>query len=463
VTKKTPYPFQRIGARKIQKFHGRALLADAMGLGKTLQALLWLKWYLGRGPVVIVTPSTIKEVWRREIADMDLDMSVKVLEGRKPPPSGLRVSPDRIYIVNYDILGKPDDPDSWCNYLKKVQPRLVIGDEVHYVKSKDALRTKSFRHLCDGVKHVVLISGTPMTNRPAELWPALNILHPETFDSFYSFGSRYCNPRRTPWGWVYNGAANLEELHDILNETCMIRRLKEDVLRDLPTKTRSVVPMKISRPKEYLKAETDFIKWLRKYSKTKADRAMKAEKLVQMGYLKRLAAELKLPSVVDWIQNFLEESDDKLIVFGVHRIVLKSLQEKFKNISVLVDGSVTGPARQASIDGFNQNPKRRLFLGNVQAAGVGWSCTSASTTAFVEFPWTPGEMIQAEDRIHGIGRGTGEPATFYNLVAGGTIEEKLIELLAQKQLTLDQTMDGSAGASGFDLMEKLAQSLIRKQ
>lgn len=460
--KKTPMPFQKIGARKIQKFGGRAVLADSMGLGKTLQVYLWIKWYLEAGPVVVVCPATLKEHWRRECLDC-VDMNPKVLDGRTPPPRGLRISPDRLYIINPDIFGEPSNPDSWVNYLKSINPQLVVLDESHYYKTKDSKRTKAAKHLCDGVPHVVAVSGTPLTNRPAELWSVLNIVRPELFDNFWAYGSRYCAPQRTPWGWKYTGATHLDELHAILKKTCMIRRLKEDVLDDLPDKTRVVVPLKLSNRKEYDEAEGNFIRWLMKYSKSKAHKAAKSERLVQMGYLRRLSANLKLPAAVNWLDDYLEESDGKLLVFGIHKAVVRKLHEKYRKISVLVDGEVANKDRQRAIDSFNRDKSSRFFFGNVQAAGVGWSCTSASTVAFLEFPWTPGEVTQAEDRIHGIGRGTGAKAVIYSLVAENTIEEKLVKLLAQKQQVLSHTLDGDAGAGGFDLLDRLTESLLRNK
>ena len=196
-----PFPFQRIGARWIKKFNGRALLADEPGLGKTVQCILYIRWYLEQGPIVVVCPATIKEHWRRHIVRYLGDLNPKVLEGRVPMPRGLKVDPDRVYIINYDILGKTNDPDSWVNYLKGISPKLVILDENHLIKSRTAQRTKACRHLCQDVPQVIAVSGTPLTNRPAELWTTLNIVRPDVFDSFWSFGARYAGPRKTPWGW----------------------------------------------------------------------------------------------------------------------------------------------------------------------------------------------------------------------------------------------------------------------
>lgn len=308
-----------------------------------------------------------------------------------------------------------------------------------------------------------MISGTPMTNRPAELWPALNILRPDIFSSFYSFGSRFCNPRKTPWGWDYRGAANLEELHELLSKTCMIRRLKKDVLNDLPEKTRQVLPLEISNRKEYTQAENYFLTWLRKQSKSRARKAERAERLVKIGELKRLAGRLKLPAVIQWVSEFLEESDGKLLLFAIHKTVINALFEKFQKQAVRITGETPKKDRYVYIDRFNKDPKCRLMIGNVQAAGVGWSCTSASTVAFAEMAWTPGEMTQAEDRVHGIGRGTGVPASFYYLVGTKTIEDKLVNVLHTKQQNLSTTMDGHADASGFDVLDKLEKILLAQK
>lgn len=453
------YEFQKEGVRQIQSQGGVALLADEMGCGKTIQALTWAKKYLDRGPIVVVCPATIKINWQRE-ARKHIDMRSIILERKQPPPGGLKSHPGKFYIINYDILGNPNDPNSWVNVLKSIHPQLVIADEVHYAKSRDSQRTKALRYLCRGVPHRVMISGTPLTNRPAELWPILNILKPKEFNSFWSYGIRYCDPRKTPWGWDMRGASNLEELHDILSSTLMIRRLKKDVMGQLPVKIRTVQQLEISDRKEYTQAETNFIKWLRTQSKKKATSAASAEKLVQMGYLKRLAASLKMKSVMKWIEDFLEECDDKLLIYGVHKSILDQIHSKYQKKAVLVTGEVRKQKRQNAIDRFNDDPSIRMMVGNVQAAGVGWSCTSAGHVLFVEMPWMPGELTQAEDRIHGIGRGIGS-AQYYYLVARGTIEEKLVQILHKKQHILDQTLDGKAGISQFDILKLMEEELLK--
>jgi SNF2 family DNA or RNA helicase len=243
----------------------------------------------------------------------------------------------------------------------------------------------------------------------------------------------------------------------------MIRRLKSQVLKDLPAKTRSVIPLDITNKdrKEYEEAEANFVKWLSKKSRRLALRAAKAERLVKMGYLKRLAARLKMKQVIAWIDNFLQETDEKLLVFGIHKSVLRELYERYKHQSVIVTGEITGRKRVHAQDLFNKNKRYRLFFGNIDAAGVQWSCTSASTTLFVEIGWVPGKHTQAEDRTHGIKRGRkGYVSQSYYLVAKGTIEERLCELVQEKQRVLEETLDGIASdSSGLNIFDQLTELL----
>ena len=458
-----PYPYQLEGVNKIVEFGGRALLADEMGLGKTLQALLYIRDYLEKGPIVIVCPATIKWTWSGQ-AKQHIRRHATVLETKTPPrrPGG---GVAQIYIINFDILGNPDNKNSWVSWLKKVKPQLIVIDECHAIKNLKAQRTKAVQELCDRVPHVIAISGTPLLNQPAELWPVLNILKPDKWPSFYAFTARHCIIKQTPWGIQFKGAKKLPQLNKKLLKYVMIRRRKEDVLKDLPPKQRSIVPVDIRNRREYEEAENQFVMWLAsKFSKSRANRAARAERLVKMGYLKRLAAQLKYENIVKWIKDFLADSDGKLIIFGIHKVILEGLYEEFKKISVLVNGTVPAEERTKRIKKFNKDHHCRLFIGNVDAAGVGWSATSASAVLFVELPWVPGKVIQAEDRIHGIGRGVaGVKASITYLVARNTIEERLCEVLETKQNTADQILDGSEGLTGLDVYDQLTSILTRRK
>jgi SWI/SNF-related matrix-associated actin-dependent regulator 1 of chromatin subfamily A len=450
-----PYRFQSEDADVIEdKFGGTGLLASEMGLGKSLTALLNYKRYADKSkPCIIVCPATLKENWRRECRK-HFGYHAHILESRTPSHS-LHYKKG-ILIINYEIL------QYWVDYLIDLEPATLIWDECVKAKNPVAKCTKALRKLSHFIPRKIAISGTPLVNRPAELWPTLNMLRPDLYSSFFPFALDYCNAKKTFWGWDVSGASNLPILHENLSHECMIRRLKKDVLKQLPQKTTTVVPFKLPNMKEYHKALYGFLAWLRKYSKSKAIKADRAEKLTQLGYLRRLSASLKLPMVIKWIEDYFEDNNEKLLLFAIHKTIIKKLKKHFKGKCVVVDGSITGAKRQQAIDKFNKNKSCRLFIGNIQAAGVGWSCTSTSNVAFAELPWTPGEVNQAIDRCHGLFRGKkGVKVSAYFLVALGTIESMLCNLLQRKQGTLDQVLDGSIQKESLDIFTKLEQKLLR--
>lgn len=450
-----PRQYQRKGARMIHRFNGRALLADDMGLGKSLQSLLYAHKTPKARPIIVVCPAGLKLNWQDECR-IHFGMRAEVLSGMKVPRAGLR-TPHQVIIVNYDILG------AWLPFLRRLKPQLIIVDECHYIMNPKALRTKRVKKLCRRVKRVIMLGGTPMVNRPVEMYPALNILRPDVFPSFFAYATRYCQPRRRPWGWEFKGATNLDELHQLLTSTVMIRRLKQDVLKDLPPKLRIVVPLEIQDRKQYDFAMKNFLLWMKKNHSTKAKKAGKAEQLTKMGYIKRLIAELKLKSVIDWIDNYLADSDSKLLVFGHHKAILRPLAKHYGRRAVLVDGTVTGRARHKAYKRFNTAPRVRLLFGNMKAAGVGWNAKTHSV-AKVELAWTPGDHTQAEDRAWGLGRGVkNTPTTIYYLIARNTYEEVLCRIIQQKQKILSETLDGKGKGIILDVFDLLMKELSKKR
>ncbi len=443
-----PLPFQKEDAAAIERFDGRCLIASEMGTGKSLISLLWGNRNPELRPIVIVCPASLKWNWQRE-ASIHFGLLAEVLSGMKPNPGSINVS--SIYIINYDILGP------WIPFLKSINPQIVILDEVHFISNQRTRRCKHTRMLCRDVPHVLALSGTPLTNRPYELWPTLNILQPSQYPSAWIFAQAHCDPKMTPWGWDFSGASNLNLLHKRLLKTCMIRRLKKDVLSELPAKRRAVVPMEMSNPKEYRNAVKDFYGWLSAKSVAKANRARNAEALVKVGYLKQLAASLKMPSVIDWIDDFLAESDEKLVLFAVHKNVIHQLEERYRHQCVVIDGDVTGQDRQRAVDAFQKSSKVRLFIGNIKAAGVGITLTAASTVAFIELGWTPGEHVQAEDRLHRISQLNS--VMCYYLLAKDSCEEKICGLIQAKMAVLDKVLDGKTNGESLDIFDLLLKSL----
>jgi len=441
-----PFPFQKQCVRSVEQFDGRTLFSCDMGLGKSAMSL-WYAIRNGKFPMVVVCPASVKWQWQDEVFKV-LGMGSTVCEGMRSSP--LR---DDIVIVNYDIAG------GWLNELRRLKPKLIVIDECQYIMNPKAKRTRHVRALCRGVKHVLALSGTPLVNRPIELFPTLNILQPTVFPSRFHFGLRYCGGRRNRWGWEFRGATKIKELHRLLLNTCMIRRRKEEVLTELPPKIHQVVPVDIEDEATYQRAENDFLSWLAEQDPEAAVRAERAEGLTRTGHLLRLAAKLKLKATIGWLNDWLEATDEKLIVFAVHTKMIEALQRRIKSRIVVVDGSVTGRQRQQCVHAFQNDPSVRVLVGNVQAAGVGLNLTAASTVVFAELPWQPGLVTQASDRAHRIGQV--QCVNVYFLVAHGTVEEARCQVISRKQKTVTSVLDGSEVENELDVFDEFVKEIQR--
>lgn len=445
------YPFQRAGIEAAHRFGGRVLLADEMGLGKTVQALGFLATRPDALPAVAVVPASLKLNWEREARRwLPPGTPVTVLAGSPAP--GTRLGPG-LTVLNYDIA------ERWAGVVSAGVRRTLILDEAHYVKNRTAKRTKAVQKIAAGVPYVLALSGTPLVSRPMELYTALGLVRPSLFPSRYQFGMRYCDPRPNRWsgGMDFEGASNSPELFRRLTASCMVRRLKAEVLTDLPPKTRSLVPLELDNTREYAEAEAGVVHDL------ETDEVQTvAHHLALLTALRRVACRGKLAAAVAWIRDYLE-ADGKLVVFAVHHETIDRLCADLADYGVVaVDGRTPLPARQEAVDRFQTDPACRAFVGNVRAAGVGLTLTAASSAAFLELPWTPGEVVQAEDRVHRIGQ-AGSVAVYY-LLAAGTVDEPMAALLEAKARVLGQVLDGAApDATEEALLGQLVAELKRRK
>lgn len=468
------YDFQKIGVKFVERKKGRALIADEQGLGKTVQALSFLYRNLDALPALIVCPSSLKINWRRETKKW-LKCSVLIIKGKTPEPIGNYA----VTIINYDIV------DAWKRELIERGFKTLVLDEAHYIKNSKAQRTKAVKMVAKYSKNLVALTGTPIENRPVEIYNIVHLIKPTLFPNFWQFAQRYCGAQRTRFGWDFTGATHTKELHEILKLHVMIRRKKADVLKELPAKQICTVPLSIDNRNEYNAAEKNFIEYVgAKYEKDvrslaeniskdveafkkmgidlidedviqqkkmeKMEKVSNAPMLTQIEILKQLAVKGKMKQVIDWITDFLE-SGEKLVVFAIHKVVVQELMEKFGKIAVKIDGSSTQSQRQNAVDLFQKNPDVKLFVGNIKAAGVGITLTASSNAAMIQFPWSPAEIQQAADRVHRITQT--KQVTIYNLVGVNTIEEEIIKLLDKKQEVIGQVLDGTNSSETTVLTE----------
>ena len=450
--------FQRAGVAYAVR-NKRVMIADDMGTGKTIQALATCQ-AIGAFPAVVVCPASLKINWYRE--------AIKWLPGKRVSLWDAKGGwPGDVMIINYDVLLKQ------VASLRARAPKAVIFDESHYLKSRKAKRTNAAQELTLNVDVRLCLSGTPILNRPEELVTQLELLgRLEEFGGWWRFVRRYCGAHRGRFGMDTSGARNLEELNERLRATCFIRRRKADVLKELPPKQRSVVPLEIDNRSEYQKAEQDLIRWLREQAakeegdllasaaeraaQTEADiaRKMQAEQLVRIQALKRLAARGKMEGVVEWVTDFME-SGEKLVIFAHHVEIVEELGRRFK--APIITGQTDLTARQSAVDRFQRDPACKVIALNLQAGGVGLTLTAASNVAFVELGWNPAIHDQAEDRCHRIGQE--DQVTAWYLLAEKTIDEQIQSLIDAKRVVVTAATDGEAPTGEGSIMEDLIKTL----
>jgi SNF2 family DNA or RNA helicase len=448
---KTLMMFQAEGLMFLDDAGGNALIADQPGLGKTIEALAYLALHPDMRPVVIVCPASLKINWQREIDSwMETDEIWVIINSGKP----YNLDNAGIVIINYDILKK------WLPELQRIEPQILIADESHMLKSKKSQRSKAAKELAAVVPHKILLTGTPVLNRPSELWNQLQIIEPNEYASsrFFNWHLRYAAAHKIHIGynktaWDFSGASNLDELAQSL-KSIMIRRTKEQVLPELPAKRRSTVLIPIDNRKEYDRADKEFMAWLTEQKGAEAaERASHVEQLAKREYLKQVAIKGKMKAAIDWIKTFLE-SGEKLIVFGTHRSTIESVMSEFSDCAVSVIGGMTAADKDRSVDAFQNDPDVRLFVGNIQAAGVGLTLTAASNVAFLELADGPEMLKQCEDRAHRIGQDNA--VNCWYLLAENTIDGKIVDLVESKREVIDQITEEEHGL-GFDLFDLIKE------
>jgi SWI/SNF-related matrix-associated actin-dependent regulator 1 of chromatin subfamily A len=421
-------PFQRAGVAYMLA-QRRAFLADEQGLGKTIEALAALEAD-GAYPAVVVCPASLKLNWLREIERWLPGRGVRVLMGTGRSPLPLA----EITVVNYDILA------ARLQELRALEPRALVLDESHYCKNAAAKRTQAVQRLAAAVPSdglVMALTGTPVMNRPPELIAQLRILgRLHDFGSGAQFGRRFRGPD-----------AHLR-LHWHLRARCFVRRLKSDVLPQLPAKTRAVVPVELTNDAEYRLAERDVVAWLQSQPldlrtlDAKVAAALRAERLVRLNALKLLAARGKLHGALAWIHDFLS-SGERLVVFAHHREIQRALIERFPG-ALHILGSDSPAAREAALGAFQapDGAGNQLVVCSIDVAGQGLTLTRSSNVAFLELDWTPAKHDQAEDRCHRIGQQDAVNATY--LLAADTIDETIATLLERKRAVIGAVTDGRA-------------------
>lgn len=447
------YPFQYVGVRFAQLAGGRCLIGDDMGIGKTIQAIAYIALNSEQLPALVVCPASVKYNWAKECKAWLPNMTVEVLEGRKG------VIPDAdIIVCNYDIISQRKDS------LLDYGFNIVVCDESHYLKNIKAKRTEATLEVAKESDSVLCLSGTAVTNRPSEFFTTLNLLRPNEFPSFFPYGERYCDGQNNGWGWDFSGASNTDELHARTRDFC-IRRLKQEVLTELPDKVRTIMDIQPSRAD--LKRYSDMHRaWMDDYEFHSNEGSLPAGFVLNMlTALRHECGLIKVPSTVAYIKEHYDITGGKpLVVFAHHADVLKGCVEalrgdKDRNWRV---GGITGdmPAqkRQSNVEAFQAGHIDVLFCSTM-AAKEGITLTAANTAVFVEREWVPGWEEQAEDRVYRIGQESDSVHAVYLSVAR-TIDEKFNQVIEEKRKVVKAVLDGGDLNEREGIANALIQSMI---
>jgi SWI/SNF-related matrix-associated actin-dependent regulator of chromatin subfamily A-like protein 1 len=447
----------------------RAILADDMGLGKTRQSIIAITEAAPAGPWLVVAPASVKRNWAREIAVARPADRVHVIGPDSPPAPGF----DGWVVVNYDLLGKH------LPALSTLRWTGLVFDEAHYLKNHTSQRSRFARQLVGAAPDASLhaLTGTPLTNRPRDLFPLLQLVGHPMGRSFLSFAKRYCDAHHNGFGWVTDGASNLDELRVQLHGI-LLRRTKDEVL-DLPPKLRSWVPVQV--PENTGKRETRRVLAtliagaLGRARGGQADEGVasrgagarrrggapgqdRVRLLADLTGARVAIARAKVPTTIEFVEGVLAQGE-KAIVFSGFDEPVQRVSAHFGEQAVVLTGATPTQQRQALVDRFQTDPGARVFVANLVAGGVGITLTAARQVIFNDLDWVPANHWQAEDRAYRIGQTNAVNVTYF--AAEGTIDEFVAHSLRVKAALIEVVVEGRGDIpTDGDLLSEL-EALVR--
>jgi SWI/SNF-related matrix-associated actin-dependent regulator 1 of chromatin subfamily A len=433
------YPFQEEGITMALQRNGRVILADDMGLGKSIQALGIACYYRMEWPLLIIAPASMVASWYEQVKNWLPSVNredICVTFDGKAELTGL------INILSYDLAVKllPASNKSF---------NVIIADECHALKNSESKRCKTLLPIIKAASRAILLSGTPALSRPLELYPQIQAVQPKLFPKFFDFGRRYCAGHEGYFGWDFKGSSNLRELQLVLERTVMIRRTKAAVLSQLPRKLRHQIFLKVSpRELETYKKLLD----LRTNLTEIDDEALEAfQKKAEYMALWKRTAEIKLPAMIEYVDDLLE-AGRKILIFAHHQSVLDAFEGHLvlKKVKFMrIDGKTPPSSRQELCGAFQTDDSFRVALLSITAASTGITLTAATTVIFAELFFNPGVLLQAEDRAHRIGQM--DAVNVHYLLARGTSDDAIWPLILKKLSMLEAV---GLGTNDFNNISK---------
>jgi SWI/SNF-related matrix-associated actin-dependent regulator 1 of chromatin subfamily A len=446
-----PLEHQKIAIEKLTGSK-RFILADDMGLGKTTSTII-AALETGSKKILIICPASLKINWQREIENYS-NRSIFIAEGKK-----FSTESDFV-IVNYDILKNFHDSDPKKkeeSLLIQSNFDLVILDEAHMISNAQAQRTKIINSFVKNIDKVWLLTGTPMTSRPMNYYNLLNIIESPVAQNWKAYAIRYCQGFQFTAGkrkvWNVSGASNLEELRDRTSKQ-ILRRLKEDVL-DLPDKIITPVYLRL-KSKEYEELMGDYYDWYDKNPDESSSLTVQFSKLMKV---RKVIANEKTRQTIEFAENIIDQGK-KVIIFTNFTDTLQTIYHHFGKHAVYLDGSCSNSVRQQAVDSFQNDEKIKVFVGNLKAAGVGLTLTSAEAVIMNDLSFVPAEHSQGEDRAYRYGQKS-NVLVYYPLFEN-TIEGAIYDILNKKKEIIRTVMGDQILENVGDVAEEIL-NLINKR
>lgn len=454
------FHYQRDGAawlaQQLSQGHG-AILCDDPGLGKTTQSIAAIA-ALELWPVIVVCPTTLKFNWAREFEWSRIQPVVSIVESTRK----VNLNAD-VIIINYDIIKQLEIA------LAEVGAKAIVFDEAHLLKEplpSTTHRAAIATRLAHYIRRSILLTGTPIMNRPHEMWRLLHIAHKQEWPSYEAFCDRYCKAQEDPTKSrkrIVTSAGRGERLDELQARTSEIlwRRTKAEVKADIPLKRKNTIRVHLDPYdlKHYKKIEKDVVLWLKQQGKL-TTAAEQAKALVQLTELRKIASLGKLRTAIpNYLKSWFRHERRPLVIFGYHRMVVSGVTSICTDMGLHVselDTNSSQEKRQEAVDSF-QHGDADVFVAPITAAGVGINLYRSSDVLFVERTWTPSQMEQAECRVHRIGQDREVSITYMD--AKNTIDEYVARTLDSKSVLISKIVDDYDWVSEFVIKEMVENSL----
>ena len=444
-----PLQHQKEAIQKLVE-NKKYILADDMGLGKTTSTII-AALETGAKKILIICPATLKINWKREIENYS-DRPIFISEGKT-----FSTEHDFV-IINYDIIKNFHDTKKKDeSQVISANFDLVVVDEAHYIKNPTAQRTKLINDIAKGVDRLWLLTGTPMTSRPIDYFNLLSLVDSPVSKNWMAYAIRYCAGYQFNAGgrkiWNVTGASNLEELRD-RTAGLTLRRLKENVL-DLPDKIITPVYLRL-KSKMYEEIMGEYYDW---YDKNPEESKSLTVQFTKLTKIRQVIADEKISQTIELAENIIEQGK-KVIIFCNFTDSLNKICEHFGKAAVKVDGSMSKPQRQHSVDSFQDSEKIKVFVGNIKAAGVGITLTAAEAVIMNDLSFLPSDHAQAEDRAYRYGQKNN--VLVYYPIFENTIEGIIYDILNNKKQVIATVMGDNLNSS--DMAEEILKRIneIRK-